>query len=299
MRKVFSRKWKILFVIFLAFVAFKIAMRVKAHREAEDWLRQLNGQVALITGSNGGLGQALAKEAASRGMKILLTDIRDEGVEELQKSIKALGGTSYFVKADLSIEKDREKIVETAKKQFGTVHLLFNNAAYGYMTRIQSVNLDDAKKSLDVNFWAGVDLTQRLLPLMMAQPEGGEIVNISSLAGTFPEAWGESTGFYAAAKGALNNWTRVLRQEVGSSNIKVKLAMPYVIKTKFFDRMIGKDVDLARRFLKNLLVWAPYDSPEYVAKDIFWGLAPGTLVILPGSAGYLFSISRFLYPEVL
>lgn len=265
------------------------------HRNRVSMQARLEGQVAVITGSSGGLGSQLVRAAARLKMKLVLTDIREGASLALLEEISKAGTEAIFIKADLSSSEERIKIVKLAVEKFGGFDLLINNAAYGYMALTELADIDAARRNFDVNFWAGVELSKLSIPVLERSPRG-TIVNISSMASMVPEAWGSSTGFYSASKAALNNWTKVLSLELTPKNIRVKLVAPYGIQTDFFKNMSGESVEVAGRFIDES--WANYDKASTVAEDIFYYLGDDSMVIFPGKAKYLFSISRLLYPEI-
>ena len=198
-------------------------------------------KIALITGANKGLGLETAKQLSARGVFVLLAS-RD--LARGEAAAKSLGGESAGVRAvklDVAKEADRDAIAKSIEKEFGRLDVLINNA--GVMTEplggnnTSTVDLKLLRDTFEVNFFATVALTQKLLPLLR-KSEAGRIVNLSSILGslTLHATAGspiyEAKQFaYDASKAALNMFTIHLAHELRGTKIKVNSAHPGWVKT--------------------------------------------------------------------
>ena len=198
-------------------------------------------KVALITGANKGIGLETAKQLSSNGVFVLLAS-RDQARGEA--AAKTLGGESAGVRAvklDVVNEADRDAIAKYIDKEFGRLDVLINNA--GVMVEpiggnnTSTISLDLLRQTFEVNFFATVAVTQKLLPLIR-KSEAGRIVNLSSILGsmTLHATAGspiyEAKSFaYDASKAALNMFTIHLAHELRGTNIKVNSAHPGWVKT--------------------------------------------------------------------
>ncbi|MFH1725815.1 MAG: SDR family oxidoreductase [Elusimicrobiota bacterium] len=243
----------------------------------------LAGKVAIVTGSSSGIGRALAYRAAKSGMKLVLADIDLPGSQRVAEDVRKGGGEAIALRADVSVEKDREALVRAAVEAFGGVHVLFNNAGYGYMASQENIAMKGARHQFDVNFFAYVDLAQRVIP-HMKRAKGGTIVNVASVLGLTPGS--PFTSMYTASKHAVVGWGRTIAQELEDDGIAVKVVCPAGVKTNFHRNMKGKDAESVAELMRA--GWKSMAEPEDVAEQIFSGMArPGVLILPRGVEDYL------------
>ena len=186
---------------------------------------ELEGKVALVTGASRGLGEATALALARRGADIIVmarSDATREGwpgtIHETVEEVRALGRQALAVKADVTIEKDVERAVESAWAEYGRLDILVNNAgALGEHRGFLEMSPEYWDSVMEVNL-RGVFLCTRAAVPKMVTIGGGTIVNVSSGAST-------RTGFlslpYGVSKAALNRFTLGLAEELKEHNIAV------------------------------------------------------------------------------
>lgn len=235
-----------------------------------------SGKTAIVTGSSSGIGRALAREASRRGMKIALVDVRPEGSRELAKE---LGKDALVIEADLAKPEDRERAVVETIRRFGAVDALFNNAGYGYMASLEEFDPAAARRQFEVNFWAAVDLANRVYPAM-AKRKSGMVVSVASLLGMMDGF--DRMAMYAASKHALVGWARTVAPEFRRAGIAFKIVCPTGVKTKFLEHMEGKGAAAVRERVGDAA--DDFDDPERIARDVFDGLAREGVFLFPGSA---------------
>lgn len=166
----------------------------------------------LITGSNKGLGRALAMKFAESGHLVILSG-RDK--EALEETALAIGAETVMVPGDL---REPETITNLTKcAEYHEVGVLINNAGMYLNAPFANLQDDDLREILEVNLIAPLILTRRIYPIMQ-RIGGGTIVNINSLASKSPSA-GES--LYAASKGGLQAFSEALNQEATKDHIQV------------------------------------------------------------------------------
>ncbi len=180
--------------------------------------------VALITGASRGLGRAIARAYAERGLGLILTarnpselfDIADE--LQAKTDVVSLAG-------DVADAKHAHKLVEAGLQRFGHIDVLINNASElgpSPMVELQDLQADELSHILDVNVVAPLRLIQLALPGMKANNKG-LIVNVTSDAGVQPyPTWGG----YGASKAALEHLSRILAAEVEGSGVRVLVVDP-------------------------------------------------------------------------
>lgn len=181
----------------------------------------MKDKVVLITGGTSGIGKALALQFGKNGSMIAITgrnqQTLDSTVEDLRNSgIRVLG-----VQADVSNEEDNRRTVEQVVKEFGTLHILINNAGISMRALFEDVELDVIRKVMDINFYGAVYTTKFSLPYIIENK--GSVIGISSIAGFrgLPARVG-----YSASKFALQGFLEVLRTEMLHKGVHVLTALP-------------------------------------------------------------------------
>jgi NAD(P)-dependent dehydrogenase (short-subunit alcohol dehydrogenase family) len=182
---------------------------------------RLRGMVAVVTGSGGaGLGRAGARLFASEGAKVVVLDVRQEGINETVRQIKDEGGEAIGIKTDVRQPTDVEQMVDETLSHYGQIDILWNNAAI--LTKpfvpAEELSLDDWNETLAVNL-TGYFLGVKSVVPHMKQRRSGAIVSTASLSAVTALAPGLL--HYASAKAGVVQMTRVLAAELGPFNIRV------------------------------------------------------------------------------
>jgi NAD(P)-dependent dehydrogenase (short-subunit alcohol dehydrogenase family) len=187
----------------------------------ESDMTQLAGKVAVITGATGEIGRATALLMAARGARIVAVGL---DVAELGKLAGELGAACVTtIVADVTIEAQVCRYVETAMREAGRIDILFNNAGIeGSVERITDYSLDTFRRVLEVNV-VGVFLGMKHAIPGMAAQGGGAIVNTSSVAGLVGTA---GLSAYVASKHAVVGLTRTGAAEWASQGIRVNCVNP-------------------------------------------------------------------------
>jgi NAD(P)-dependent dehydrogenase (short-subunit alcohol dehydrogenase family) len=236
----------------------------------------VSGKVAVITGTSSGLGFELAVLAAELGMRLVLADIDLPPSAQLAERIRAAGGEAVAVEVDLADPAQRPRVLEVAVERFGGIDYLFNNAGYAYATTLELHDLDEAHRLFEVNYWAYVDLANRVVPIMRNRG-GGTIVNTVSILGhrPAPPGW----GVYAASKHALVGMFQAAAAEVAPENIRIRIASPGGMRTNILRNAVGPLADRSRTGADD------WESPAVVARDIFVMMGRDEVVFYPGEVG--------------
>ena len=240
---------------------------------AEDPYRD---KVAVITGSSSGLGRALAELAAERGMKLVLVDIDPEPSRTFADEVTRAGGEAVAVEVDLAQPEQRGRVVAAAMDRFGGIDYLFNNAGYSYLATLEQMDLGQAHHLFEVNYWAYVDLAQRVIPIMRQQGSG-HILNVASILGHVPGSPG--LGHYAATKHALVGLFQVAARELEEDGIRVQIASPGGMRTNIARNSTGP---LAEERRDRADEW---EDPAIAAHDIFEKMQQDDVVFHPGYVG--------------
>ncbi|MGE5304537.1 MAG: SDR family NAD(P)-dependent oxidoreductase [Alphaproteobacteria bacterium] len=196
----------------------------------------------IITGGGGKIGKAYAMAFAKEGAKLVLPDIA--GADHVVKAIRDMGGTAISMQCDVSDEKSVKAMVDETAKQFGTVDVLINNAAY-FMTvwkgPFWEMTAEEFDKALAVNVRGSWLCAKAVVPYMQKQ-KSGKIINISSnvaLTGN------PNYIHYVTSKGALIAMTRAMARELGDYNICVNTVSPGFTVTE------GRQVDPEYERIRN------------------------------------------------
>jgi NAD(P)-dependent dehydrogenase (short-subunit alcohol dehydrogenase family) len=176
-------------------------------------LSSLSGRVAVITGGASGIGRGIAEEFIERGAKVVIADIE---LDVLQQTAAEIGATA--VHTDVSNLASIRALADATLAKFGRVDILCNNAGVGPIGRIEDTTLDDWKFVIDVNLWGVIYGVDVFLPHLIANPDGGHIVNTASQAGLAPF---RESGAYALTKYGVVALTETLSMELDRDHPKV------------------------------------------------------------------------------
>ena len=189
---------------------------------------KLQGKVAVVTGASKGIGASIAKYFAAEGAAVVVNYASSkEGADRVVKEIASKGGKAVAVQADVSKQKEIERLFAEAKKAFGKLDILVNNAGVYEFSPLEGVTEDHFRKHFDLNV-LGLVLASKEAAKYFG-PEGGSIINISSAASTFTPP---NTSVYTGTKGAVDAVTRTLAKELGPRNIRVNSLNPGMIETE-------------------------------------------------------------------
>lgn len=199
----------------------------------------VKNKVVLITGSARGIGFEIGKRFAENGAKVVLSDINEEAVKESAESLKKLGYKSIGVKADVTKEADIQNLVAEAKKTFGTVDIVINNAGLQYVSPVEQFPTDKFELMIKIMLTAPFIVTKTVFPIMKEQGFG-RIINISSINGLIGFA---GKAAYNSAKHGVIGLTKVAALEGAEHGITVNAICPGYVDTPL---VRGQMADLAK-----------------------------------------------------
>ncbi|MGO4683313.1 SDR family NAD(P)-dependent oxidoreductase [Hyphomicrobium sp. 2TAF46] len=197
-------------------------------------MTRLSGKIAIVTGSGGGIGQAIAARFALEGAHVWVTDINGETAEQTVQKIKANGGAATAMVVDVSKGQDLTALLRNVEKAHGNVDVLVNNAGILVRGEIRQLSDADWAKLREVNLDAILRLSRDALPLLR-KSESPSIINISSIManrGLRPLA------AYTATKGAITALTKGLAIEYAPFNVRVNSIAPGYVETGITDRLL-------------------------------------------------------------
>ena len=192
---------------------------------------RLENKTAIVTGGAEGIGKAVVEAFANEGAVTYFLDINKEDGEKLEANLRADGRNVTFIKADVSLGEDAEKVVKRVMDERGRVDILVNNAAINYKYTIDALPEDKWDHIFAVNIKSLYHYCHRIVPIMAAQG-GGSIINMGSVTcligvGDFPA--------YVASKTAMLGLTRALAVDHAHQNIRVNIICPSNVRTALMD----------------------------------------------------------------
>lgn len=191
-------------------------------------MNRLAGKVALVTGGNAGIGEAIAKVFAREGAAVVITGRRQDELDRVVKEIRELQGKSVAVAGTVTDERHAQAAVGKAIQEFGALDILVNNAGLGeFGRRIHELDDETWIRVLDVNLTGVFRLTRAAVSAMLKQGRGA-IVNISSIASLVGIPL---LPVYAASKGALDALTRAIAIDYAQDGIRCNVVNPGLIAT--------------------------------------------------------------------
>lgn len=187
----------------------------------------LREKAAIVTGASSGIGEATAREFARRGARVVLCARNRDRLRAIVREILSSGGEAVAAPCDVTDASSVREAVGLAVEEWGRVDVLVNNAGVGLSGRVAELRPEDLRRVMDVNVIGALNFVQAVLPHM---PEGGRIINVSSVIGrrSIP-----NVGGYCASKAALGALSDALRVEVAKRKITVTTVYPGTTRTSF------------------------------------------------------------------
>ena len=243
--------------------------------------RKLQGKVAVVTGASKGIGAEIARQLAAEGAAVVVNYASSKtGADKVVQDIKAQDGHAIAVQADVSKQEDVQRLLAEAKQAFGRVDILVNNAGIYEFAPLESITAEHFHKQFNLNVLGLLFATQEAAKHF--GPEGGNVVNISSVVATAapPEA-----SVYSATKGAVNTITRSLAQELGPRKIRVNAVNPGMIETEGF-HSAGIGASDFRKQIETTTPLGRIGQPQDIAPAVVY-LASGDSAWLTGETLYI------------
>ena len=187
-------------------------------------LVDLTGKVALVTGAAQGFGFACARRLAAAGAAVVLADRRADRLEAARETLLAAGRTVAALEADISVEVDVERLVDTAVSHFGRLDVLVNNAGVFSNFLLQHLEPAEFHRILDVNVGGTFLCIRAAAAQMREHGDGGSIVNVTSIDAIHPS--GSGLSHYGTSKHAIWGLTKTMALELGPDRIRVNAVAP-------------------------------------------------------------------------
>lgn len=190
---------------------------------------QLEGKVAIVTGSSKGIGKAIALGLAEHGAKVVISSRKQDAVDEVAAQFKAQGFEAVGIACHIGDPVQREALIEKTIAHYGGIDILVNNAAINpVFGPVEEASSEVFDKIMAVNVKAPWVLSNLCLP-SMKERGGGAVINISSVEGIHP---GFGLGLYSTSKAALIMLTKNQAKEWGKYGVRSNAICPGLVKTK-------------------------------------------------------------------
>jgi 3-oxoacyl-[acyl-carrier protein] reductase len=234
-------------------------------------MKQLENQIAVITGAGRGIGRAIALKFAVEGADIVAVDLKTDFVQETVEEVRKLGRKAWAVAANVSEAASVEAAVEQILKEAGRVDILVNNAGItkdGLLMRMSEADWDAV---LDINL-KGTFLFTKAFSRAFVKQRSGRIVNIASVIGLIGNA-GQCN--YAASKAGVIGFTKSVARELASRGVTANAIAPGFIETKMTEAL-GPE---ARAALLKQIPLASLGQPGDVAEAALFFASPAARYI--------------------
>lgn len=220
---------------------------------------KLNGKIAMVTGGAQGIGAACATRFINEGASVLILDSNAQTGEAFARS---LGEQAAFMQGDVTAKGAAQAAVEACIKRFGRIDILLNNAGITHAASFLDLKEEDFDRVLAVNLRSYFTFGQAAARQMIAQGQGGTIVNMSSVNAVL--AIPDQVP-YVVSKGGVNQLTRVMAMSLAAHDIRVNAIGPGTIATELARKAVMGS-DAARRTLMSRTPLKRLGEPDEVAK---------------------------------
>jgi len=193
-------------------------------------MKQFANRVAVITGAASGFGLEFARQAASRGMHLVLADVEADALESASAELRSTGTKVLSCVTDVSNADQVTQLADRAFAEFGAVHLLFNNAGVAPVGLVWEHSAADWQWVLGVNVIGVANGLRSFVPRMLAQGDDSHIINTASVAGFISPT---TMGLYNASKHAVVSLSETLYQDLGlvTAQVRAHVLCPYFVPT--------------------------------------------------------------------
>ncbi len=230
---------------------------------------RLDGEIAVVIGGGGSLGQAIALGFAQRGAKVVVASRNLQNLDELVKKTKAetkLELTAFQV--DTTDEQSTAKLVQQVVGKFGTVDILVNAQGLNIKRPATEFPVQDWDKMFEVNV-KGTLLASREFAKFMIKNKKGVVINISSVRGIRATKWGGDNTGYCTVKSAIDMLTRALAAEWAPYNINVNAVAPCAIMSELTRRTMKEDPERIAKNVANIPLGRIAEPEDVVNACIF------------------------------
>ncbi|MDD9781504.1 SDR family oxidoreductase [Priestia megaterium] len=198
----------------------------------------IQDKVVIITGASSGIGEATAKELASKGAQLVLAARREDRLKNLQEEIQKNGGQAIYKVTDVASHEQMEELAEYALTEFGKIDVMVNNAGVMPLSPVYQKKINEWDSMIDINIKGVLYGIAAVLPSMRERKEG-HIINVSSIAGHLVF---HASAVYSGTKFAVRAITEGLRKEEAPNNIRTTIISPGTISTELLESISDEEL---------------------------------------------------------
>lgn len=245
----------------------------------------LRDRVAVVTGGGSGIGRALCLAFAREGADVVVADLDEMGMAATAEGVRAAGRRALAVRTDVSRLTDVQALADRSFAELGAVHVVCNNAGVAVSGGLESATHEDWEWLIGVNLWGVIHGVEAFVPRMIAQHQGGHVVNTASMAGLIAS---QGLGVYNTTKYAVVGLSETLQKDLRAYNIGVSVLCPMGVRTNIRQSArnrpahlanprapAGSEVDLIGRYL----------TPEHVADRVLAAIRANRLYVITHEEG--------------
>ncbi len=228
-------------------------------------MKRLEGKVAVVTGGNAGIGEAIAKRFSDEGASVVITGRRQQELDHVVNVIRLHKGTVLGVAGSVTDDTHVQDVIRRTLDSFGKIDVLVNNAGIGaFGKRLHETDDTTWANVFDVNVTGVFRITRAVIPQMLKQGRGS-IINVSSIASLVGLS---GLAAYTASKGALDAFTRAVAVEYAQDGIRCNVVNPGLIDTPMAASLMANP-DMLQTILAQYAIRRP-GKPEEVANMILY-----------------------------
>jgi len=221
---------------------------------------KLEGKNAVVTGGGRGVGRAISLASAQEGANVVVNYAGNEkAANEVVEMIKKMGRKAVAVKGDVGQDADAQKIVETCVQNFGSIHIIANNAGISKPAMMHKMSVETWDEVVNVQM-RGPWLTVKAASKYFMEQNYGRIINVTSVAGVVGTI-GQIN--YSAAKGGVISMTKSMARELAKFSVTANVISLGIVTTDMTEK-ISTDEKLKEIYVKRILL-GRYAEPEDVA----------------------------------
>jgi NAD(P)-dependent dehydrogenase (short-subunit alcohol dehydrogenase family) len=202
---------------------------------------EFGGRTAVVTGGASGIGRGLALALAQAGANVVVADIELAGATAVAEEARSAGVESLPVRVDVASLDDVAHLRTLARRRFGQVHILCNNAGVSVRTRGIDATHADWEWLIGVNLWGVIHGMETFLPDMVTSGEQCHVVNTASMHGFVPSA---RSAMYSATKYAVVGLSDTYRSELARTNVGISVLCPAAVTSRIEDAERNRPRDL-------------------------------------------------------